>query len=647
MRNGLLLAVGVLTLALLPAVTNASAPIFTDVPGVICLTEDGGTTRAATNVFVFDDAVTDPDSSVASLAWSFVETTEDLTVTDVDGAGPANVFVTLDGIGAVADKTAARGIAAGSVSDIANTATQFSLIVSTGTVGQSASAVAMAAGTNFAYQTGVDDIFTTIIIAVTDGVNATYKTVLVKSDYSVTGGTETGGLYSEVEATANASLNTRLVFIDQWANGTVSNGNGTNEVLINNPGTANLQPGGGGYIGPWGYGYFTTQGSTGGGFTVAPGYVYRLKTTVKAVGGDTGTGSSSIPNMRMRLQPASNDFVAEFTMQPIKVNDPLQPNAAGKTYEALLQPPQDARYDGDAYNTQYNYYLEITPYFNYQTTNISFSDVVIDRFPIPGRGDNGLVYYAETDTQWQTFTDGTGTTVSAPFRWGAGADLTGKGWCKVPRGLNDFIIDGNNLQLPTVTGSEYSVAIGGGTTTAGPAVCDIRTGTAAASGEVEIVSLASASTEFTGCYSEFFIGEPAIAAADSNAGFSIVNPTLLTKWGTDVYYRCTFGVQLGSTSAAGKNAQLYLRLGTPNSGFAGNLQVNEGSTVGPVSTDQTFYTTWVRGWPYTAAASDQTQNMQIKLQVVDSNNLGTDSTIGGSIILNSCSLEVFPAAYFN
>jgi hypothetical protein len=665
MRNGLLLAVGALTLALLPAVTNASAPIFTDVPGVIVLNEDHGTTMAATNIFVFDTSVYDPDTDDADLAWSFVETDEGLTVADVDGTTnpAAYIFMTVDGIGAVADAAAARSLTAADANNVAMTASAMSLVVNKGTTGAAPSAVTMGAGTTNA-NVAADDIYTTIIIAVTDGVNATYKTVLVKSDYAASPlpASNRGGLYENIPGSTftNANLGTALHFVDQLNNGIVTNGNAASGVQINTAGANQVfNPTTLSSDGPWGVGYFESK-TNAHGFMVQPGYVYRLSATVQSVG---ATVANNVANIRMRMQPAGDDFVAEFVLadvgttaytDPLSVFNATNPTAHTQSMEALLQPPQEPRMDTFAYNTTYNYYLEYAPQYSYQTASVNFQNVVVDRFVIPQANSNGLLYYADTDEQWTTFTNANGTTETAPFAFGnllpANPKYHSKGWRLAPRALTEFLFSSTQLALPYVEHNDATTVYSGQTTNVNDAITTIRTGLQATEGAVQVTSLATQSTEYKGTFSELFIGQTMPADITDNS-YSLVSGTNLGDWEDGVYYRCTMSCKVASNNTAGKCPLVVLRLGTPGAGWGGNIEINEHSPTSPDPNQWTNYVTWVRGMP--TYNNNPAMNMTIKLQIVDTNfNQGIggavgDNLVGGTLAIDTMSLEVFPASFWN
>jgi len=659
MRNGLLLAVGALTLALLPAVSHASAPIFTDVPGVIVLNVDNGTTMSANSVFTYDTAVYDPDTDNADLAWSFIETAEGLgTVTDVDGAGPGNIFITAEGVGAVADAAAARALTAASAENIAGAATDFSLVINKATSGTAASAVAMAAGTNNA-MTANDDLFTTIMIAVTDGVNATYKTVLVKSNYGTPYTNNSDGLYEVIPGStfANTVVNTNLVFTDQWANGIVTNGNAANSCQINTAGAGlTYNAATQGYSGPWGFGYWWTVPGTND-FTVEKGYVYRLRAKVTAI---NATAANTVGNIRMRMQayPVAG-LVGEFNLQPQDggtYTDILNLFAApSKSWdlEALLQPPQETRLDGKAYNTKYQYYLEYTPFFSTHTAGVNFSNIVLDRFAIPQANSNGLIYYADTTEQWTTFTNANGTTETAPFGYGdpsaTDPTRTSKGWKLVPRGLTSFLVSANEFASPYIEHTAFATSRGYAATTVTDTITTIRTGTAATEGSVQVLSLNQSNTSYKGALDELILGQEWLGG--TTGANSIVPSTLLTSLKGDVYYRCSMSAKMVSGNPIGKNPQIVLRVGTPNAGWGGNLEINEASGSGPSPSEWTNYVTWVRGMPAYAAVPQE--NMTIKVQVADTNalqglgGLPGDNAIGGTVCIDTMSLEMFPAAFWD
>ena len=81
MRNGLLLTLAALLVAVLPVTSQAGAPIFQKVPGVICIGHDGvAATATYTDVFALDAAVYDADNADSDLSWVFAENTAGLTV---------------------------------------------------------------------------------------------------------------------------------------------------------------------------------------------------------------------------------------------------------------------------------------------------------------------------------------------------------------------------------------------------------------------------------------------------------------------------------------------------------------------------------------------------------------------------------------
>jgi hypothetical protein len=643
MRNGLLLAVGVLTLALLPAVSYASAPIFTEVPGVIILNQDGGTTISAVDVFVFDDSVYDPDTDNADLAWSFIETDEGLTVDPLPGA---NIFTSVSGIGPVADTTAARNLTSGSTENLARVDSNFSLMVSDGTTGQSTSAVAMAAGTNQAASVD-DDLFTTIIIAVTDSVNATYKTVLVKSDYDTMATENSGGLYERITAhsPANASADGVLGYLGQYGDGTiVSEASGTGGVQINSSGgSLTYSTSLGGWTGAWGFAYWTTAPDTAvGAFTVEDGYVYRLRVTAAVSG---ASDSNNVGNIRLRMMTTDSGFVSEFVMERDgSGSDPLAPYGAAQTYECLLEPPQNSRLDTTAYNCDYNYYLDYMPLMSTHTGDITYSDITLDRFPIPEDFSNGAIYYADTIEQFETFTDADGTTEAAPIAFGiegAGYD-DNRGWRIAPRALTEFQILETSYYMLYEDHTDYDVALGGTGTSVNDNITTVRTGANATEGTIEVFSIATHAT-YLGAYTEMYIGYSPASVATADNSFSLVPGTLLDACLDNVYYRCKVSMKLGTADDSGRQPQFYIRLGNPGSNYNGNLTVNEyWTSAAPSTTEYTDYAAWVRGLPVN---DGKDYNMAIKLQILDTNTINIQES-HGTIVIDTISLEMFPAAFF-
>ncbi|MBN1515161.1 hypothetical protein JXA32_01190 [Candidatus Sumerlaeota bacterium] len=641
MRNGLLLAVGVLTLALLPAVSYASAPIFIDVPGVVILNQDGGTTMSAVNVFVFDDSVYDPDTDVADLAWSFVETDETLTVDPLPGA---NIFSSVTGIGAVADTTAARNLTSASAENLAADA-NFSLMVSKSTTGQSASAVAMAAGT-VQEATVSDDLFTTIIIAVTDSVNATYKTVLVKSNYTTPYADNSGGLYEQIttHSPTNANAGTVLGYLGQYGNGTiVSSASGASGVTINSSGASLVYSTSlGGFTGAWGFAYWTTAAGSALAFNVEEGYVYRLRVTATLSGAST---SNNMGNIRLRMMTTDSGFVSEFVMERDgSGSDPLSPIGGAKTYECLVEPPQNARLDTTAYNCDFNYYLDYMPLFSTHTGDITYSDITLDRFPIPEDFSNGAIYYADTLEQFETFTTAGGTTESAPIAFGIEGPAydSNHGWRIAPRALTEFSILETTYYMLYEDHTDYNVAQGGAGTSVNDNITTVRVGANATEGTIEVYSIGTHAT-YLGAYTEMYIGYSPSSVAAADNSFSLVPGTLLDACLDNVYYRCKISVKLGTADNAGEQSQFYIRLGNPNSNFNGNLTVNEyWESAAPSPTEYTDYTAWVRGM---SVNNGKAHNMSIKVQILDTNVIGYYLTEGTTVI-DTVSLEMFPVAFF-
>lgn len=380
--------------------------------------------------------------------------------------------------------------------------------------------------------------------------------------------------------------------------------------------------------------------------------------TVKAVG---ASAANTVGNLRLRMQPDSSSLVGEFNLQPQDVPavyaDVLNLFAAPSNtwkLEALLQPPQETRLAGKAYGLKYNYFLEYTPFFSTHTAGINFSNVVLDRFTIPQANSNGLIYYADTYAQWTTFTNADGTTQSAPFGWGnplsTDPNYASKGWRLAPRGLTGFQVDANSFASPYVEHTDFTQARGLGATNVTDSITTIRVGSSLSEGTVQIFSKNQSDVNYKGAFDEMYLGQTEQAGI-TDGRYSIVPQALLTSLKDSVYYRCSMSVKMASGNPLGKSPQIVLRVGTPGAGWGGNLEINETSDSGPSPTEYTNYVAWVRGMPaYTGAPQ---QNLTIKVQVADTNllqglnGLPGDNAVGGTVVIDTMSLEMFPAAFFN
>jgi hypothetical protein len=359
------------------------------------------------------------------------------------------------------------------------------------------------------------------------------------------------------------------------------------------------------------------------------------------------------------MQPDTSDIVGEFNLQPqdggayVDILNLFAAPSNTWTLEALLQPPQETRLAGKAYGLKYNYYLEYTPFFSTHTAGVNFSNVTLDRFAIPQANSNGLVYYADTFEQWTTFTNADGTTVSAPFGWGnpvaTDPNYASKGWRLAPRGLTAFSVSANEFASPFIEHTDFSQARNLGATNVTDSITTIRVGTDATEGTVQVFSKNQSDANYKGAFDELFLGQQ--ESAGTGSGNSIVPGTLLTSLKDSVYYRASMSVKMASGNPLGKSPQIVLRVGTPNAGWGGNLEINETSGAGPSPTEWTNYVAWVRGMPaYNGALQ---QNLTLKVQVADTNLLqglggsAGDNAVGGTVCIDTMSLEMFPVAFFN
>jgi hypothetical protein len=397
-----------------------------------------------------------------------------------------------------------------------------------------------------------------------------------------------------------------------------------------------------------------------GGTGVEKGKMYRLMSTVKAIG-VPATSFTKTLNFRLRQGTSANnqpgttyDAYAVYTQQILDFFEgllsPLNDGAGGANgvpYECIYQPPQNARLDGIAYNTTtfqlfydvldegYNAYGPATGDDNWDGSSLLFGDTVVDAIDIPGL-NTAIV------RQWSTASDfHTPTPVMA--------GISSNGWVAGEVALENIGLDSSNFPPGILTrGVHYDS--GDTTLTWG----DPASG--AAPGELAIYAAAGFRTAST-----WEVGDPQPA---SNVATSALDHALLQANEDSAYYRVNFRVR-SSNANAFNNPGMRVRCGQPFGYNQGMFLTNDGNfgrnpgvptvfiplgQAGPVAGEATVYSCWIRGIPNSKRDTINAGLNNFALYLDMNNALGTDlvtgeelELIGGTFGIDEVTIEQFPS----
>jgi hypothetical protein len=398
MRKGLTLALVAVVSLLLVGTSFAEAPIFTDVPGVIVISDEAVDGQfETTGVLVYDEAATDPQDD--SLEWTFEEYNSG-TILEINGvgggAGAINVGATMD------------------VDDTTNN-----------TGGVAAAVTAAYAGTSAADLLASAGMGTTITLSIDDGVNVTSMDVLVCSIDGTVGST--------AGVSTNQATYTDAASYTGWLGFQALNTNGLTEsedaglsaglsVYSNLPHTSGIALEGAEdeLIDAVLWSFYLED------FTLPAGKMLRVATDVTAVNnpnGDNVTDASDPLRHRVRFSQVQTHvasggpiFHGSYSLvrdNPDDCDNNLSPFGGALRAEMIVSPPVEV---ADAFNTDtYDLYFDMIDLGGDQINclgGLVFSNTVVDTVDHPEAGSNGyLKAYGTVESPYVLDSVTTDTTV--------------------------------------------------------------------------------------------------------------------------------------------------------------------------------------------------------------------------------------------
>jgi hypothetical protein len=495
-------------------------------------------------------------------------------------------------------------------------------------------AVTAYAGTTAASNSS-DTVFTTITLAVSDGTNVTQKDIVVRvrnGAGDTTGGVSDVGVYG-------VALNTQNDHFDSgWTSNVqllppslaVAIADGSAAAVTLTP----AQQGGATGTG-LGFGFaqslltFTTQ-TIPGLFTIQPGKVYRARVQIET----SGSNALQSPEFQLRLGPTGHSFPGNASMEAgSQTSDGnLTPAAlTNNVYEVLYEAPSNARLAGQLHTTNtvqlfYDAIVFGSAVFGVNgpsSGNLTFSNTVIDAFDSPAVGSNGAVALYDTNADFNT---------PAPASINTTADsnpANNAGW--------KFKVQNANFGAPFPT-TLASLLIA--TTNAAQTTATFGLTPQGGTSDTLTIFTSTAGQHLT----TWSIGEPEAVA--NNDG-TVVPISLLTELSDDVYYRFST-VLRSSNSNPLLQPGFRMYVGHPFGAWQGSFEILTGNaapghpTPGPIVSENTIYSAWVRGAPAlpTNGTNDE-NNYALLFQDQD-----FSATAGGVTVIDTVVLELFPASFF-
>jgi hypothetical protein len=563
----------------------AGTPVFTGIPGVITISDSETGIMEYSDVFVFDDAISDPDGDDASIDWGFTEN-----------------------VGSTGLAFEVNGLASGS-SGLSAASPNFSIAEVGAGAGQTPEAAAYG---NLALANAA-----TIAVTATDASdNVATKEVLV----NVGAGADSADIWMAAVAGPTASPLAGWSDADMGPNapfvqdGGVDFANDSDGYAVIGQAGAGLDDlGVGSVLSPypdW--------------VMVQAGKIYRVSAEVQHVGISTPT--AALYTSIIAGQGADGGFGVQAILEVFN-GDFTQAQLAGypsaTSYEVIYDPPQAARLSGITYDGSStsslsvtlrgidfgaNWHSDIANFVPDQQSGAAvFSNIRVDEIdrPAVGMGLQEALWDVDTDFAPTGSLPNQVTATEAP------------GWKEKAFG--------------------WSFGTTGGQPDPTRAFDNGTPGSAAVALNADDFTVTSelAGNFYVSCIN----GDPNVLAGDTTDTSCIPIADVIAK-GSGVYYRAAYSISASDDDVA-NNPNFRIRLGNPWNIYDNALTVGDSAAASAISSSATEYVVWAKGVGQHDATQDF-NNLMTGLDLIDA----TDTVGGETYTIDSVLLESYPVGLF-